>query len=94
MKLKYEQWRDAVVRHLFKHGPMILSQINEGLMNRDGLRWKAMPTTNQCAMVLRCDKRIMVREVKSKAGIASGPYKVYEYAVDKSVLREIGWVPW
>ena len=93
MKLKHPRWRDAVVRHLFNNGPMILSQINNELKNRDGLRFKAIPTTNQGAGVLRLDKRIMLREVSGPArGLGGGGgYTVYEYAADLLYLKEIGW---
>jgi hypothetical protein len=85
MKLKYSLWRDAVVRHLFANGPMLLPDINGGLRNRDGLRFKQIPTNTQCAMVLRCDKRIRINTTL---------HKVHEYSVDIDVLKEIGWVPW
>lgn len=96
MKLKHPRWRDAVVRHLFNNGPMILSQINYELLNREGLRFKAIPTTNQCAGVLKLDKRIMLREVMGAGNKLSGGggYTVYEYAADIIYLKEIGWDQW
>ena len=94
MKLKFRQWRDAVVKHLFENGPMILSKINRELKTKEGMPFKAIPTINQCAMVLRCDKRIMLRDTVSAEGLNCGPYKVYEYAVDIDVLKEIGWERW
>ena len=93
MKLKFRPWRNAVVKHLFENGPMVLSRINRELKTKEGMPYKAIPTINQCAMVLKCDKRIKVRVVKQK-GLQLNGSKVYEYAVDIAVLKEIGWERW
>tara|TARA_R100000963_G_C4616525_1_gene85303 strand:- start:408 stop:689 length:282 start_codon:yes stop_codon:yes gene_type:complete len=93
MKLKFEPWRNAVVKHLFENGPMVLSRINRELKTKEGMPYKALPTTNQCAMVLKCDKRIKVRVVDRKGFQLNGS-KIYEYAADIDVLKEIGWERW
>jgi len=78
--MKFKQWRNAVVKHLFEHGPAGIETLHSDLRNREGMKWGAHPTVSQSKRALKLDKRIICVDE--------------EYGVDLIVLKEIKWERW
>tara|TARA_R110000751_G_scaffold56999_9_gene121259 strand:+ start:431 stop:670 length:240 start_codon:yes stop_codon:yes gene_type:complete len=79
--MKFKQWRDAVVKHLFVNGPASIETLDSELKNKEGLRWSVKPTNKHCQRLLKLDKRIV------QVGVDL-------YSVNLEVLKEIKWERW